>query len=79
MVVEQITSKFSKKLNSLNINLEIIETKSFKLFFEKLIKKKDFNIYWNKVYEPDYLKFDEYLSNKLKEKKLYLKNLEEIS
>ena len=29
MVVEQITSKFSeKKLNSLNINLEIIETKN---------------------------------------------------
>ena len=64
---------FRKKLNSLNINLEIIETKSFKLFFEKLIKKKDFNIYWNKVYEPDYLKFDEYLSNKLKEKKIVFK------
>ena len=64
---------FRKKLNSLNINLEIIETKSFKLFFEKLVKKKDFSIYWNKVYEPEYLKFDEYLSNNLKEKKIVFK------
>ena len=50
---------FRKKLNSLNINLEIIETESFKIFFDKLLKKKDFSIYWNKFYEPDYLKFDE--------------------
>ena len=33
---------FQKKLNSLNINLEIIETSSFKIFFDKLIKKKKF-------------------------------------
>ena len=52
---------FKKQLNNLNINLEIIETNSFKIFFDKLIKKKDFAIYWNKVYEPDYLKFDQYL------------------
>ena len=50
---------FKKKLSSLNINLEIIETESFKFFFEKLLKKNDFAIYWNKVYEPDYLKFDD--------------------
>ena len=31
---------FQKKLNTLNINLEIIETNSFKLFFDKLIQKK---------------------------------------
>ena len=52
---------FKKQLNNLNITLEIVETNSFKIFFDKLIKKKDFSIYWNKVYEPDYLKFDEYL------------------
>ena len=64
---------FQKKLNSLNINLEIIETNSFKFFFDKLIKNKDFNIYWNKVYEPDYLKFDEYLSNNLENKNIKFK------
>ena len=57
---------FRKNLNKLNINLEIIETESFKYFFEKLLKKNDFSFYWNKVYEPDYLKFDEYLLRNLK-------------
>ena len=47
---------FKEKLNNLNIALEIVETNSFKIFFDKLIKNKDFAIYWNKVYEPDYLK-----------------------
>ena len=31
---------FRKKLNDFNISLEIVEIKSFKLFFDKLIKKK---------------------------------------
>ena len=31
---------FRKKLNNLNIALEIIEASSFKIFFDKLIKKK---------------------------------------
>ncbi len=56
-------TNFKKKLNELNINLEIVETISFKAFFDKLVKKKNFYLYWNKVYEPDYLKFDEYLFN----------------
>ena len=55
----------------MNINLEIIETNSFKIFFDTLIKKKDFSIYWNKVYEPDYLKFDEYLLSTFKDKNIY--------
>ena len=58
---------FRKELNNLNITLEIIETNSFKIFFDKLMKKKDFTIYWNKVYEPDFLKFDKYLINILKD------------
>ena len=58
-------SSFEKKLNDLNINLEIIETNSFKIFFDKLVDKKDISIYWNKVYEPDFLKFDEYLFKSL--------------
>ena len=66
-------SNFKKKLNELNISLEIVETHSFKIFFDSLIKKKDFAIYWNKVYEPDYLKFDEYLFNIFKNKNIYHK------
>ncbi len=64
---------FRKKLNDFNITLEIVETNSFKFFFDKLIKKKDFTIYWNKVYEPDYLKFDEYLSSNLKKNSIEFK------
>ena len=33
-------SNFKKKLNELNISLEIVETQSFKIFFDALIKKK---------------------------------------
>ena len=64
---------FKKKLEDLNINLEIIETDSFHSFFERLLKRNDFQIYWNKVYEPDYLKFDQYLSNNLKNNKITFK------
>ena len=64
---------FRKQLNDFNISLEVIETNSFKIFFDKLIKKKDFAIYWNKVYEPDYLKFDEYLLSTLKNKNIRCK------
>jgi deoxyribodipyrimidine photo-lyase len=64
---------FQKKLNNFNISLKIIKTDSFQIFFEKLLKKKDFSIYWNKVYEPDYLKFDEYLLKSLKNKNISFK------
>ena len=66
---------FKKKLNDFNIALEIVETNSFKIFFDELIKRKDFSIYWNKVYEPDYLKFDEYLLKTFKNKNIYHKRL----
>ena len=56
---------FKNKLNNFNIDLEIIKTDSFKFFFDKLLKKKDISIYWNKVYEPDYLKFDQHLTKEL--------------
>ena len=64
---------FEKQLNKLNINLEIVETKSFKIFFDKLVKKNDFSIYWNKVYEPEFLKFDEYLLSSFKNKNIVSK------
>ena len=63
-------SFFREKLNKNNINLEIIEANSFKVFFDKLFEKKDFQIYWNRVYEPDFLKFDEYLSKNFKKKNI---------
>ena len=59
---------FRKNLEEFNISLEIIETDSFKIFFDKLLKKNDFSLYWNKVYEPDFLEFDEYLVRNLKNK-----------
>ena len=64
---------FQKKLSDLNINLEIIKTDSFKNFFEKLFIKKDISIYWNKVYEPEYLKFDQYLYKNLTNKNIPFK------
>jgi len=64
---------FKKKLNNFNINLEIIKTDSFKIFFDNLLMKKDISIYWNKVYEPDYLKFDKYLLENLKNKNISFK------
>ncbi len=53
--------EFKKKLINNNINLEVISIDTYKSFFEKLFQKKGFSIYWNKTYEPNYLKFDEYL------------------
>jgi deoxyribodipyrimidine photo-lyase len=64
---------FKKKLSSFNIGLEIIKTDSFKIFFNQLLKKKNFSIYWNKVYEPDYLKFDQFLLKNLKAKEIPFK------
>ena len=64
---------FRKNLEKFDINLQIIETESFKTFFEKLFKKNDFSLYWNKVYEPDYLKFDEYLVKNFKNKNILYK------
>ena len=64
---------FKKDLNNLDVKLEIIRTESFKIFFDKLIKKKNFSIYWNRVYEPDYLKFDEYLLKNLRIKNIHFK------
>ena len=66
-------SNYKKKLSNFNINLEIIKANSFKLFFDELFKKKNISIYWNKVYEPDYLKFDKYLLKNIKNKNISFK------
>ena len=64
---------FQKELNNYNIKLEVNKIDSFKLFFDKLLEKKNFSIYWNKVYEPDYLKFDKYIIKNLKKKGIFYK------
>ena len=65
--------EFKKKLSEYNISLEVIKIDSYKYFFEKLIKKNNFSIYWNKTYEPNYLNFDNYLSKNFLEKKIEFK------
>ena len=76
--LSQSLLNFQKKLNNLNINLEIIETNSFKIFFDKLIKKKDFQFIGIKFMNQIILKFDEYLSSNLKKKIFTLKDLKEM-
>ena len=61
---------FKKDLGNYNINLQIIKTDSYKKFFEKLLKFKNFSLYWNRIYEPAYLTFDDYLEKQLKSHKI---------
>ncbi len=62
--------EFKKILDKYNINLEVIKIESYKDFFQKLLNKNNFSIYWNKTYEPDYLNFDNYLIKILKDNKI---------
>ena len=64
---------FKKILSDFNIELEVIKADSFKIFFDKLLTNKEVSIYWNKVYEPDYLKFDEYLIKNFQNKGISFK------
>ena len=54
--------EFRQKLSTYNINLEVLKIESYELFFEELYKRKNFSIYWNKTYEPSFLKLDNLLS-----------------
>ena len=67
---------FKNKLSEFNINLEIIKTESYEAFFKKLFNLKNFEIYWNKNYEPNYLKFDDYLIKNFDKKKIRYKYFE---
>ena len=71
--LHQSLKNFKIRLNQFNINLEIVEANSYKEVFEKIISKKNFSIYWNKVYEPDYLLFDKKTSLLLESKKIDFK------
>ena len=68
--VYESLQEFKKKLINYNINLEVIAIDSYKSFFEKLFQKKEFSIYWNKTYEPNYLKFDEFLKTNFEKNKI---------
>ena len=65
--------EFKERLTELNINLEIIKTDTYKVFFEKLFNENNFSIYWNRTYEPSYLKFDEYLSKNFQKNNIHFK------
>ena len=65
--------EFRERLTELNINLEIIKTDTYKVFFEKLFNGNNFSIYWNRTYEPNYLSFDKYLSKNLTLNKINFK------
>ena len=67
--------EFKQRLNKLNINLEIVKVVSYKIFFDKLFSKKNFSIYWNKTYEPDYLNLDIYLKDNFKKNDIKFKVL----
>ena len=69
--VNQSLKEFKKRLIELNINLEVLKTESYKAFFQKLFCQKNFSIYWNKTYEPDYIKFDNFLSKNFKDKGIH--------
>ena len=60
--ISKSLEEFKKKLNLYNINLEIIQVDSYKTFFKKIFGKKNISIYWNRIYEPHYIQFDEFLS-----------------
>ena len=66
--INKSLKEFKNKLINYNINLEVIKIDSYKLFFDKLFLKKNFSLYWNKIYEPNYLKFDQYLSKNFSSK-----------
>ena len=56
---------FKSDLDNKNINLEIIDCDSYKAGFKTILKQKNFAIYWNKIYEPNYLNFDQKISKTL--------------
>jgi deoxyribodipyrimidine photo-lyase len=69
----QSIKNFRNKLDLLNISLEVLEAESYKTAFEIITKKKSFSIYWNKVYEPKFLIFDQKISKSLRLKNINFK------
>ena len=66
-------SNFKKTLIKYNINLEVIEADTYDSGFKKILKNDNFSIYWNKIYEPNFLRFDEKIKKKLEEQNINFK------
>ncbi|MDB9784582.1 DNA photolyase family protein [Pelagibacteraceae bacterium] len=66
-------TNFELELNKININLELVIANSYEEFFNKIIKEKNFKIYWNRIYEPKYLNFDKKISKKFELEKINFK------
>ncbi len=64
---------FRNELKKFNINLELKFIDSYKLAFNEILKKNNFSIYWNKIYEPKFIKFDNLIAKELKDKKIEYK------
>ena len=64
---------FRESLNKININLEVVESSDYKKIFDEITSKNNFSLYWNKIYEPDFLAFDKKISNLLSLKKVSYK------
>jgi len=64
---------FEKKLSKLNISLELVEDDLYENVFNKMITKNNFSLYWNRVYEPKFLTFDNKLSKLLEAKNISFK------
>ena len=71
--ISKSLKEFKNDLIKYNIKLEVIKTDSYKNFFEKLLIKENFSIYWNKTYEPKYLEFDRYLTKNFQSKNIKFK------
>ena len=61
---------FRKELNNYNINLEFVISKSYQKTLEDMSQDNSASFYWNKIYEPKYLKFDEKISKLFNEKNI---------
>ena len=64
---------FKNKLDQFNIDLEVVEAESYKEVFQTMSKKKNLSIYWNKIYEPQFLLFDQKITNFLNLNKINFK------
>ena len=64
---------YENDLKEFNIKLEFKTSDSFLSFFEKHSTNKSLSFYWNKVYEPKYLSFDNKISKIFEKKKTNFK------
>ena len=63
-------NSFKAELDKFNINLELIISDSYENALDQIIKNKDISLYWNKIYEPNFLNFDQKISKILLSKKI---------